>query len=155
MIMENNPLTTTPVRKGAKSKRTPAKIAKIAELIATGLSYRGVAGAVGIDETTLHAWRRDDPEFAALVNKAEAESEEALIKLAVAGANKDGRVALMMLERRHSHTWSKKEVSEKQIQHLHAHAQVPIEVLQTLVEQRRLLDAEPVEQRSLRDAEES
>ena len=123
-----------PGRPVGTTKKTPQKIDRICKLLAKGLSFTGTAGAVGLDPSTIHTWRKEDPAFAAAVQEAISASEEVLLDLALAGAKKDGRVALMMLERRHGGEWAKREVSQHQ--HLHAIASVPAEFLATLAEAR-------------------
>jgi hypothetical protein len=134
--------TTTPKKAGRPvntGKRSPAMVAKICKLLATGLSFAGTARAVGLDQSTIHQWRKDCPDFAVAVGQAIAASEAELMDLAKAGARKDGRIALMMLERRHPEGWAKQDSAT--VQHLHAHGTFPAAFLEQMVEARRLRDA--------------
>lgn len=126
---------------GQPTKRTPARVKRICELLASGLSFSGTAGAVGINQSTLHEWRKTDPAFARAVDQALADSEAELLRLAKAGAAKDGRIALMMLERRHPAEWSKRD----EVQHLHAHATLSAALLERFCEVRRRVDAKAIE----------
>jgi transposase-like protein len=136
-------ITRKPGRpRGTPNKRTPARMKAICALLATGLSFSGAASKCGINQQTLHEWRRTDQNFAAQVDQAIADSESELMELAKAGARKDGRIALQMLSIRHPAEWAKRE----QVAHLHAHTtMLPAEFLSRLTEQRQLTDATDVE----------
>ena len=121
---------------GQPTKRTPARVKRICELLASGLSFAGTARAVGVDQSTLHSWRKTDPAFGRAVDCALADSEAELLRLAKAGAAKDGRIALMILERRFGAEWSKRD----QVEHLHAHATLSAALLERFCEVRKRYD---------------
>lgn len=103
-------------RLGRPVKRTPERLAKFKALLESGLSIRGSALSCGLSESCVYRWRDTDPAFEELVQSAMAESEHRLVGLALEGAKKDGRIALMMLERRFPESWAKRT------EHIHAHA---------------------------------
>lgn len=119
---------------GRKSKQTPERLAQLRELLESGMSLIGASRACGMCESLIYKWRESDPAIEQMIEKAMAQSERKLVELALEGAKKDGRVALMMLERRFPETWSKRS------QHIHAHADMG--TLAKLVEQRRARDAQ-------------
>jgi hypothetical protein len=120
-------------RPGKPSKRTPARLAKLKELLESGMSLRGATRACGMCESLIYKWREADPLIDQMVTQAMAESERKLVELAMEGARKDGRIALMMLERRFPDSWGKRT------EHVHAHADAGS--LAQLVELRRARDA--------------
>ena len=122
----------TPTRKGGrKSKATPERLAKLYDLIAKGQTLHSAARMVGIAPGTLHEWAATKPEIAEKLQEAEGKAEQVLIELAMQGAKKDGRIAMMMLERRFSH-WRKREE--------HAHVHATPQILKELVDSRRERD---------------
>lgn len=132
----------TPRRKvGPKGKATAARLAVICKAISAGQTLTSAARIANIHPSTLFAWMDNDPQICEQIQEAEGKAEEMLINLAIAGAVKDGRIALMMLERRFAH-WRKKETV--------THAHVAGDALKTLVDTRRerdrkLLGAPPVD----------
>ncbi len=68
-----NPVTVSDRRIVAFGKRTPETMAKILhDIEAHGASYRLAAQAVGIGADTLAIWRKEDPDFARLIQSARA-----------------------------------------------------------------------------------
>lgn len=124
-------------RRGVKpSKQTPERLAKLRGLLESGVSLKGASLACGMCESLIYKWRESDPAIEQLVQEAMAESERKLVELAMEGAKKDGRVALMMLERRFPESWSKRQ------EHVHAHAHADAgPLLALLVANRRERDA--------------
>lgn len=100
------------------------------------MSLTGACRAVGLCPSTIHKWRQSRPEVEALIESSIGESERNLVELAVAGAKKDGRVALMLLERRFPESWSKRT------EHAHWHAHADAASLANLVAMRQRRDAE-------------
>lgn len=122
-------------RRGTKpSKKTPERLAKLKGLLESGMSLRGATQACGMCESLIYKWRSSDPAVEELIQSALAESEHALVQLAMEGARKDGRVALMMLERRFPESWSKRQ------EHVHTHTDGG-PLLAQLVANRRERDA--------------
>ena len=103
------------------------------------MSHAGAANAASVSEAEFYRERDRDKAFDSQVREADAASEEVLLDLATKAAAKDGRVAVMLLERRHS-GWRKPSVNAE-VKHLHAHAQIPAEMLQSLAKQRQIRDA--------------
>lgn len=99
------------------------------------MSIRGASHAVGLCESTIYRWRQDNPEIEQAVQSAIAKSEKQLVELALEGAKKDGRIALMMLERRFPDSWSKHS------EHRHLHAHTGTDVLSVLTASREARDA--------------
>ena len=60
---------------GGQTKRNEVTEAKILAVLDTGLSYKTAAEAAGVSETTLHRWRREDPEFDAECKAASAKAK--------------------------------------------------------------------------------
>lgn len=118
-------------KRGRKSKATEDRLATICSLIASGQTLTSAARMSGIGVSTLFEWIEDKPEFAERIQEAEGKAESVLIKLAMEGARKDGRIALMMLERRFNH-WRKRETV--------AHTHTASDALKTLVDTRRERD---------------
>jgi hypothetical protein len=112
--------------------------AKIVALIAKGVTRKGAARAAGISEGKLYEEMKRNAEFREAIHGADAKSEEVLVDFALEGAKKDGRVALMMLERRHKE-WAKAQ-SINTLQHQHMHAMLPTEMIARLAQMRRNLD---------------
>lgn len=122
----------TPARKGGrKSKATPERITKLCQHIANGQTIHSASRMVGVGVSTVYEWARNDPAIAEAIEEAEGKAEQVLIDLAIQGAKKDGRIALMMLERRYSH-WRKREE--------HAHVHATPQILKELVDSRRERD---------------
>ncbi len=77
----------------AYGRRTPETAAAILGLMAEGADLAQAAGAVGVAPSTLTDWRRDDPKFAELIQRARAISlSQAQIHVFQAGA-RDWRAA--------------------------------------------------------------
>lgn len=137
VVVSTQPTTPTRTKRkpGRQSKATPERLAKFRSLVESGLSLKGAAHACGLSESVIYRWRAEDPAIEELVQSALAESERQLVDLALEGARKDGRIALMMLERRFGDSWCKRSQHE----HLHAHADAG--VLALLVKSRKERDA--------------
>ena len=103
--------------RGRPSKRDPETAKRILEALRAGNTIICAARVGRIDVSNLQKWRRADPQFDEAVKDAIGEAETKLVALATAGAVKDGRIALMMLERRHPEGWSKREAPQE---HLHS-----------------------------------
>jgi hypothetical protein len=158
MTTENQTTATTPQPtapqrskrdRGRPSKRDPATRQRILDTLRAGNTMICAARVGRIDISNLQKWRRADPAFDEAVKDAIGEAETKLVELATAGAKKDGRIALMLLERRYPEGWSKAEPTQ---QHLHAHAGIASDFLAKLVERRRISDAEALAL-PVRDAE--
>lgn len=101
-------VTTIRLRRNAGiSKKTPEVLATIEKNLNLGVSLKGAAAAAGSTEVTIHAWKRKDPAVAEMIDRACSESESTLVQLAADGCKKDGRIALMMLERRFPDQWGR------------------------------------------------
>src|SRR5688572_5001872 len=120
---------------GMPSKRTPERLAQLKKLLESGMSLSGASRACGMCESLIYKWREADPAIDVMVQEAVAESERKLVELAMEGARKDGRIALMMLERRFPESWSKRQ------EYVHAHAHGDAGMLAQLVAQRKERDA--------------
>ncbi len=135
----------TPARKGKvgpKSKATPERVAKLCEHIANGQTLQSASRMVGVNPSTIYDWMNASPEIANAIEEAEGKAEQVLIDLAIQGAKKDGRIALMMLERRYSH-WRKREE--------HAHVHATPQILKELVDSRKERDRKLLAEQSVID----
>ncbi len=131
LVQTGETLGTRPRKRGPKSKQTPDRLDRLYKLIGEGQTLTSAARMVGIGQSTLFEWIADNAEIAEKVQEAEGKAEQVLIDLAMAGAKKDGRIAMMMLERRFSH-WRKREE--------HAHVHATPEILKSLVDSRKERD---------------
>jgi hypothetical protein len=125
--------------RGRPTKRGPETAKRILEALRNGNTLICAARVGRIDVSNLQKWRRADPQFDEAVKDAIGEAETKLVALATAGAAKDGRIALMMLERRHPEGWSKREAPQE---HVHAHGTFGPNILAELVADRRRRDAQ-------------
>ena len=119
------------VKRGRKSKATEDRLDRICKAIGQGQTLTSASRMAGIDPSTLFDWINGNPDIAKRIQEAEGKAEEMLISLAIQGATKDGRIALMMLERRFNH-WRKRETV--------AHTHTASDALKTLVDTRRERD---------------
>lgn len=105
-------------KRGRKSKYSDALAKRICEHIANGVSMAGAAKICGIGERTFHEWREKMAHFAQRVDEADAASEAALVAICAQQASqRDGKLALMMLERRHGAHWHRHESREVTANH--------------------------------------
>jgi len=132
-----------PTPDGGMSKKTPEVLAKLEEMLSTGLSITASCRIAGITEDTLARWRKDDHNVADLVNRAIGLAEAKLYGFAVGAATKDGRVAVQLLERRFPKDWSPQ--SSSTVNHNHLHGVLPAQFLQSLITQQSTADVIDVE----------
>ena len=102
----------------ARKKWSEEKREAICNAIAGGMTHKGAALANGISESEFYAERRRNPVFNQSVQRADGASEAMLVQLALKGAKRDGRVALMILERRFA-GWQKQVHVSGQVRHEH------------------------------------
>lgn len=81
-------------------KWTPAKAAKVVELVGQGVSRTGAAALVGVHETTVSYHMERDPDFAAAIARAERVMEASMLGLIQVHSVTDWRAAAWLLERR-------------------------------------------------------
>ena len=96
------------------TRMPPIDAVKIEELIAAitdGLSLTSAAQFTEIPLPTLEGWVRKYPALKMAVGKATADHEHRMLALAEAHAARDGKLAIAILERRHSQ-WNKTERQE-------------------------------------------
>ncbi len=125
---------------GRPTRKTEKVLQKLDELLRLGLSMAGAARGAGISPSTLYNWIENDPKVEALVNAAVAAAEEKLVKLALDGAKKDGRIAAIMLSKRFPESWGEHAHVSGRVEHFHAHGLLPREFLEGLAAARRLRD---------------
>lgn len=102
--------------RGRPSKLTPELQRKLVDLIASNVPIVTATAAAGISERTFHAWMKEGRagttratrDFAAAIDKAEAEGEAALVLLMRKAGIKDWRAALELLKRRYPQRWGDK-----------------------------------------------
>lgn len=123
---------------GRPTKKTPERVARILDEVRKGMPQKTAATLAGISEDSLLNWKRDDPQFAALLESALADSEAALVARVQEAAAKDWRAAAFLLERRFSMDWGKRSAGE--VQHQHLHAVAGQDMLAQLVAMRRARD---------------
>lgn len=88
------------------SKFTPEVQTRLCQLLHAGNTHEVAAEACGIDVSTFYTWRREKPEFAEAVQRAEAEAEAVLVaRISKAAANGSWRAASWLLERRNPEKW--------------------------------------------------
>ncbi|MEK7678060.1 MAG: hypothetical protein AAB676_19685 [Verrucomicrobiota bacterium] len=125
---------------GRPTRKTEKVLQKLDELLRLGLSMAGAARGAGISPSTLYNWIEDDPRVEALANAAVAAAEEQLVKLALEGAKKDGRIAAIMLSKRFPESWGEHSHISGRVDHFHAHRMLPGEFLEGMAAARRLRD---------------
>jgi len=100
------------------SRYTDGKTVKILiELLGRGQTRQVACRAAGIHDSTFNAWMRDaksKPEFKREVERAEAISEEALVKIIQDHADKDWRSAKWLLARRFPH-WREQAYTTQEV----------------------------------------
>ena len=143
-VMQTQNHTESPIIKrkaGRPPRRWSAEVKdKVCRLISDGMSHAGAANACSISEAEFYRERDRDKVFDDAIRTADAASEEVLLGLAKEAARRDGRVAVMLLERRHS-AWRRPAVVSGQVQHAHLHAAVPANLLTDMALQRKALDS--------------
>ncbi|MBI4326656.1 MAG: hypothetical protein HY674_15540 [Chloroflexi bacterium] len=125
---------------GRPTRKTDKVLQKLDELLRLGLSMAGAARGAGISPSTLYNWIEDDPKVEALVNAAVAAAEEQLVKLALDGAKKDGRIAAIMRSKRFPESWGEHAHLSGRVEHFHVHGMLPAEFLEGMAAARRLRD---------------
>lgn len=89
-------------------KKDDEILAKLVELISTGVSYQNAAIAVGIGKTTLARWKKEDQEFRAALKRAEAQAHARAVKCISDQWDKSWQSAAWWLERRYPHKYAKR-----------------------------------------------
>jgi hypothetical protein len=124
-------------KRGRKTVWTEERIVRLCELLESGMSRVGACRAVGVGESTFYEKLEADAEFTERVSRAEAASESALLSMAKMAAAKDGRVAIMLLERRFPKQWGERKET------VNTNVQVTgNQLLEMLAAQRRKFDNE-------------
>jgi hypothetical protein len=91
------------------TKRTPDREQRLVQALQAGNTRRAAATYAGVDERTVERWAASNVGFAALLTRAEAESEVALVALVRQAASKDWRAAAHLLERRWPDSWGRRD----------------------------------------------
>lgn len=89
-------------------KKDSEILAKIVELVSTGVSYRNAALAVGIGKTTLARWKKEDEDFRNSLKKAEAQAHARAVKSISDQWDKSWQSAAWWLERRYPERYAKR-----------------------------------------------
>ena len=87
------------------------RINALTDAIRDGLSLTSAAKFVEIPLPTVEGWVRKYPALKTAVEKATADHEHRMVQLATAHAERDGKLAIAILERRHAQ-WNKTERQE-------------------------------------------
>lgn len=93
----------------AQLKLTPAKKAKILELVRAGNFAKVAAERVGIGETCLYEHVKRDPKFGEALKSARAEAEESALACIRAAWSHHWQSAAWYLERSHPDRWGRRE----------------------------------------------
>jgi hypothetical protein len=100
---------------GRKTKLNEEMKNDIRQKLELGLNYKDVCMAVGISFETFNTWRKTNPEFSELVDRANAKVKETSLKSIRMGEIRDWRAAAWRLERRWPEEYKeKKEVELKE-----------------------------------------
>jgi len=91
------------------SKYNALRAKGICDLIRKGVTVEGACESAGVNPDTHYEWKKKYPEYADAVTRANGESEAQLVEIARAGATKDPRIAVQILERRFGTRWSRNE----------------------------------------------
>lgn len=96
--------------KGAPSKKTDAAVQRIIELLAAG-NYRRVAyTSAGISKETFLRWTREDHDFRAAVEKAEADANAFhLANIRQAAMEGTWQASAWFMERKHPEEWGRQD----------------------------------------------
>jgi hypothetical protein len=126
-------------RGGGLSRWTDERIERIASLLRVGVSREGAVKAVGLSLGELYKRMATNRRLREAIDHAELECEKHLVGLVMEHSKKDGKVALSVLARKFE-AWRPKETG--QVQHLHAHAQVSGQFLESFSKSRQTRDLE-------------
>jgi hypothetical protein len=85
-------------------------IDRLLKAIATGAPYNICATACGITPDAFHSWRREDPDFAAKVDRVASKTALRLVKKIEWHGKANWAAMAWLLERRYPHDFSKPEV---------------------------------------------
>lgn len=89
------------------SKRNAARQETYLAAIRAGASRQVAASAAGVGRTTAWRWAQADAEFAAAVDRADAEAEGAMMEVINRAAPRTWRAAAWWLERRRPETYGR------------------------------------------------
>lgn len=147
-ISQHQPTAKNPLGAGRPSKNTPENKQKIVDSITIGCTHKLACQMIGISESTLADWRRNDPDFHDAITQAAGACERSLVAIvmsagrgqqarpargttpAIAAVQGDWKAAAFMLERKWPEAWGRRfnlEHSGKggaPIQHQHEHVNV-------------------------------
>ena len=87
------------------------KIDALCDAVREGLGLSSACNFVELSLPQVEKWLRIYPALKSAVEKATADHEHRMVQLAAAHAEKDGKLAIAILERRHSQ-WNKTERQE-------------------------------------------
>ncbi|MEY2510119.1 MAG: hypothetical protein QOE26_882 [Verrucomicrobiota bacterium] len=97
--------------KRSASKNTPQLRAAICKLVALGLSVNRAAGKVKVHHSTIAEWRKNDPQFDADVQNAEAAFIQKQIENVQAAADKGNwQASAWLLERKFPSEFSQPQI---------------------------------------------
>jgi len=111
------------VPKGKRRAVTPELLATICAAIADGNTRVCAAQAVGQSERWFHDQLASNAEFAAAIEKADAEAEQRMVRVISSAAPKEWTAAAWWLERRRHEAWGRKDRQQQDI-HLSGGVQV-------------------------------
>lgn len=87
-----------PVQGSQLGKRSPENIAKLINALELCRNEKIACDVVGIDVSTLHRWKQEDPELAKIVQAARARRVVSWIEAIDRAANKDWKAANRLLQ---------------------------------------------------------
>lgn len=98
----------SPKNVGRKTKLTKEREKIIKDCLEAGMSYKDVCTCSGITFETFNQWRKTNPQFNTLVEKAELATMQLALKSVKVGMIKDWRSAAWWLERRRPEEYGRK-----------------------------------------------
>lgn len=102
-------------RPGRPSKYTLVTVAGILNGIVHAMSYKGAANLAGISEDQFHEWMNTKPDFAALVEQANAMLEAWIMDSVMRQVANNWAAGITILERRDPARWGRRD----RVEHTH------------------------------------
>jgi hypothetical protein len=111
----------------------------VLRMVALGLPQSGAAAAIGVDPNRISEWKAKYPDFQLALDRATVINQESLLSAVYAGIDKNPKLALELLDRRHPKDFGQTKRVEANGVISHAHSAVG--VLAQLQGERKKLDS--------------
>ena len=101
---------------GRRTKRTPALVQSLCDVLRIGGTRRAACARVSLDVSTFYLWMERFPAFSGAVEQAEADAELRYLAPVARAANEgDWRAGIAWLERRRPLDWAQRPQMEAQV----------------------------------------